>query len=41
MVADGKKLEAMAIYKAMAGADQPKHVQIAAKKGMLAAMKAK
>jgi len=41
MLADGKKPAAMAIYKALAGADQPKHVKMAATKGMMAAMSKK
>ena len=34
---DGKKLEAMAIYKSLAKPDQPKHVSLAAKRGLLTA----
>ncbi|NQU25515.1 MAG: hypothetical protein HQ567_29880 [Candidatus Nealsonbacteria bacterium] len=41
LVAAGKKLEALAIYKALNKPEQPKHVQNAAKRGMLAAMSAK
>ena len=37
MLSDGKKLEAMAIYKSLAGADQPKHVKMAATLGLMAA----
>jgi len=36
LLADGNKAEALAIFKAYAGEDQPKHVQLAATKGMLA-----
>jgi len=36
LMADGKKTEAAAIYKALSGADQPKHVRLAATKGLLA-----
>jgi len=36
LLADGKKAEAMAIYKALAKADQPKHVRVAATRGLLA-----
>lgn len=37
----GKKLEAVAIYKALNKPEQPNHVQVAAKRGMLEAMKKK
>jgi len=37
LLAAGKKVEAMAIYKSLAGADQPKHVRLAATRGLLAA----
>jgi hypothetical protein len=37
LLADGKKLEALAIYKALVGSDQPKHVRVAATRGLLAA----
>ena len=36
LLADGKKAEAMAIYKGFIGEDQPKHVRLAATRGMLA-----
>jgi HEAT repeat protein len=36
LLAAGKKLEAMAIYKAFVGEGQPKHVRLAATRGMLA-----
>ena len=39
LLAAGKKLDALAIYKALNSSDQPDHVQIAAKRGLLAAMK--
>lgn len=41
MLSDGKKLEAMAIYKSLSGSDQPKHVKMAATKGIMAAMSKK
>jgi len=41
LVAGGKKLEAVAIYKALNKPEQAKHVQVAAKRGMLEAMKKK
>jgi HEAT repeat protein len=41
LLADGKKTEAIAIYKALNKPDQPKHVGLAAKRGLLAAMRAK
>ncbi|MBE0534788.1 MAG: hypothetical protein IH624_03900 [Phycisphaerae bacterium] len=37
LLADGKKSEAVAMYKAFTGDDQPKHVKVAATKGMLTA----
>jgi HEAT repeat protein len=37
MLAAGQKLEAMAIYKALNAEDQPKHVRLAAVRGLLAA----
>jgi HEAT repeat protein len=37
LLADGKKDDAMAVYKALGADGQPKHVRLAAKKGMLAA----
>jgi len=37
MLAAGKKLEALAIYKALNTEDQPKHVRLAAVRGLLAA----
>ena len=36
LLADGKKAEAMAVYKSFVGDDQPKHVRLAATRGMLA-----
>jgi len=36
MLAAGKKVEAMAIYKSLSGEDQPKHVRLAAIRGLLA-----
>ena len=36
LLADGKKTEATAIYKRFAGQDQPRHVRLAATRGMLA-----
>lgn len=41
LLADGKKAEAMTIYKSLGGEGQPKHVQLAAKRGLLAAVGAK
>jgi HEAT repeat protein len=35
-LADGKKAEALAVYKSLAGAEQPKHIRLAATRGMLA-----
>jgi HEAT repeat protein len=35
LLADGKKTEAMPLYKALSGEDQPKHVRAAATRGML------
>ena len=40
LLSDGKKLEAMAIYKELMKAEQ-KHVKVAAQRGLLAAMRAK
>ncbi len=37
LVAAGKKADALAIYKQLAGQDQPRHVKLAATRGMLAA----
>ncbi len=37
LLADGKKMDAMMIYKALAKPDQPKHVRVAATRGLLAA----
>ena len=37
LLASGNKLQAMAIYKALRASDQPKHVQLAATRGMLSA----
>jgi HEAT repeat protein len=36
LLADGKKAEATAVYKRFTGEDQPKHVRLAATRGMLA-----
>lgn len=36
MLANGKKLEAIALYKPLVGGDFPKHVRLAATRGMLA-----
>jgi hypothetical protein len=36
LLADGEKASALAIYKSFAGEDQPKHVRLAATRGMLA-----
>ncbi len=36
LLAAGKKSEAMAVFKAFAGEDQPKHVRLAATRGLLA-----
>jgi len=38
LLADGKKSEAIAIYKSLGKLEQPKHVQVAARRGLLAAM---
>ncbi|MFC1596534.1 HEAT repeat domain-containing protein [Planctomycetota bacterium] len=38
LLADGKKADAMAIYKSLSTADLPKHVQVAARRGLLAAL---
>lgn len=37
LAADGKKAEAMLLYKGLSGAEQPKHVRLAAVRGLLAA----
>jgi len=37
LLADGKKSEAVALYKGLQGDDQPRHVKVAATKGMLTA----
>jgi len=37
LLAAGKKAEAMAVYKTLVGPEQPKHVRLAATRGMLAA----
>ena len=37
LLADGEKAEAVALYKMLKGDDQPKHVKVAAMKGMLTA----
>lgn len=39
LLAEGKKPAAIAIYKSLGGEDQPKHVRLAAKQGLLAAIK--
>ena len=36
LLADGKKAEALAVYKSLVGEDQPKHVRLAGTRGMLA-----
>jgi HEAT repeat protein len=36
LLAEGKKAEALAVYKSLAGESQPKHVRLAATRGMLA-----
>jgi hypothetical protein len=36
LLAAGKKSEALAVYKSYAGSDQPKHIRLAATRGMLA-----
>jgi HEAT repeat protein len=36
LLADGKKAEAMDLYKGLSGEDQPKHVRLAATRGLLA-----
>jgi HEAT repeat protein len=36
LLAEGKKIDAMKIYKRFVGEDQPKHVRVAATRGMLA-----
>ena len=36
LLADGKKADALAIYKTLLGEDRPKHVRLAATRGMLA-----
>jgi len=38
LLADGKKLEALVIYKALNAPEQPKQIQMAAKRGMAAAL---
>jgi HEAT repeat protein len=37
LLADGKKAEAMLLYKSLSGEDQPKHVRLAATRGLLMA----
>ncbi len=37
LLADGKKAEAIALYKSLSGEDQPKHVRLAVTRGLLAA----
>jgi HEAT repeat protein len=39
LLADGKKAEALTIYKSLTGEDQPKHVRLAATRGLLSAGK--
>lgn len=41
LVEAGKKTEALAIYKSLSGDDQPKHVSLAAKRGVLACLGSK
>ncbi len=41
LLADGKKLDAMKIYKSLVNKDQPKHVRVAATRGLLAAASSK
>jgi hypothetical protein len=36
LLADGKNLDALAIYKGLVAGDPPKHVKLAASRGMLA-----
>ncbi len=36
LLADGKKADALAVYKSLVGEDQPKHVRLAGTRGMLA-----
>ncbi len=36
LLSDGKQTAALSVYKGLAGADQPKHVRLAATRGMLA-----
>ena len=37
LLADGKKAEAVALYKSLGGEDQPKQVRLAATRGLLSA----
>jgi HEAT repeat protein len=37
LLADGKKVEAISLYQSLSGEDQPKHVRLAATRGLLAA----
>lgn len=37
LLADGNKAESLALYKSLSGEDQPKHVRLAAKRGLLLA----
>jgi len=37
LLSDGKKGDALTLYKTLSGSDQPKHVQLAARRGLLAA----
>jgi HEAT repeat protein len=39
LLADGKKLQAMTIYKTLSKADQPRHVRVAATRGLLSTTK--
>jgi len=39
LLASGQKPAAIAVYKSLGGANQPKHVTLAAKRGLLAAIK--
>jgi HEAT repeat protein len=38
LLADGKKVEAIGLYKSLSGEDQPKHVRVAATRGYAAAL---
>jgi HEAT repeat protein len=39
LLAQGDKASAIAVYKSLGGSDQPKHVRLAAKQGLIAAIK--